>query len=117
MGDLVSIAEKHQCAVAADWDIYRKRQLKALREISALHAKLDDMANHTVHLEQLKKLDALVEIRDRLLNSATGRHHIDLPTFGLVVKVLGTVIIGLTIVILSLLLGENFGIVSKFFRG
>lgn len=113
MGDLVSIAEKHECAVAADWETYRRRQLTALRKISELHAKVDDMTNHTANLEQLKKLDALLEIRDRLLNSATGRHHIDLQTFSLIVKILGSVILGLVLVIVSLLIGENFGIIRK----
>jgi hypothetical protein len=112
MGDLVNIAEKQECIVANEWAVYRRRQLKAIRNIAELQKKMDEMAEHTANLEQLKKLDALIDIRDRLLNSATGRHHLDLPTAALVLKLLGIVIISLVFVIVFLLTGQGFGFLT-----
>lgn len=74
--------------------------MSALDKIDKMDAGVNEMVRNSKHWESL---NALTDIRDKLLDSATGRNHIDITTFRWVVLIL----IGC---ILFLLTGEHFNI-------
>lgn len=82
------------------------------REIlDEVYETMQRLSEHTHHLE---KLEILEEIRDKLVDSATGRRHLDTETAQLIFKILGAVIVGQLLIVMCLLTGQKFGILDLF---
>lgn len=84
-----------------------------MRQIAETHRMVSDIGRYAPHLS---KLDALEDIKDRLLDSATGKDHLDKTVAILLFKILGIVIIGLLFCLVFLLTGESFGIIGALNR-
>lgn len=77
--------------------------------MNQMHTTLNNFSNYAKHLEDLR---ALPEIRDKLLDSATGRKQFDKDAVMLMIKIFGGVIIALVICIMFLLTGQHFGLID-----
>lgn len=91
-----------KCAVAEDWAEHK--------------VKIDELTtnfeNFLRHLEHLKKLDLLEPINETLLNAATGRKHVDIETFKIIIRTFSGVVFGLLFIIIALLTGQHLGILK-----
>lgn len=89
--------------------------MEALRKLDTkIDRTHDAMLQIVPHIQHLSKLDTLEDIRDTLLEAATGRNHIDANMATLVFKILGAVILTLLFVLLFLLTGQHFNILTLF---
>ncbi len=86
---------------------YEKRITDAFVQISESHQNTKELLDAAKHL---KALDALIDIRDHLLNAATGKGYTDNETVKLIVKILGAVIILLILYIT----GQQFNFAHLF---
>lgn len=102
---------EYECSVSENWGKIENNYLEMSKKIEETYALMKIM---TQHIQHLSKLDALEDIRDSLLESATGRNHIDANMAMLVFKVLGAVIVVLLFVLLFLLTGQHFNFVTLF---
>lgn len=83
-------------------------------KINESHANTLTLMKYAQHLE---KLDALTDIRDHLMRSATGRDQIPTKTAMLIFKILGFVIAILAFAIGALLMGERLGLILPLSHG
>lgn len=106
------------CQMSRDWENDKVGILKAIRQVDHMYESMARIVSHASHLE---KLDALADIRDKLLDSATGRDSIPTKTAMEMFdkqarasmtmhRVYGAVIVALTVAILFLLTGQRFGL-------
>lgn len=102
------------CPLSESWNEIKGSYQKMLLEVHDTHRIMHELMTHTKHLS---KLDALEDIRDSLLDSATGKSHIDIKTAGMLFKILGAVIFALLLVIVFLLTGEKLGILNLLHHG
>lgn len=91
------------CPLFVEWAKHKEQTLSAFAKLEALHDGMDEVIANTRHLA------ALTDIRDTLLSAATGRDHIPIKVFLVVLGSLGSVIVGLVFVIVFLLTGEAAG--------
>ena len=98
-----------------DWD-------STTEKLDSVKGDLEIMKTYIPHLE---KLDALPQIRDHLINVATGKDHVPKTIVDSLLekqnklamgmhKILTAIIIGLVLIIGVLLTGKHFGLVSLF---
>lgn len=99
------------CPLAGDWERRKDQYEKTVIQIQETHQVMNQILKHAQHLT---KLDALEDIRDSLLSSATGRDHIETKAVILVFKILGLVIFSLLLTLLFLLTGQHFNLISLF---
>jgi hypothetical protein len=102
------------CPIADEWRSHQETVKKPISQIDEMHNSITQILKHTQHLT---KLDALEDIRDSLLDSATGRNHLDLKTATTLFRLLGWVIGALLLTILFLLTGQHFNILTLFKPG
>jgi len=95
-----------KCDVATDWS-----EIKG--KIVNTHETSITLSKYLPHLE---KLDALEDIKNHLLDAATGKNQLDIKVATLLFKILGITIIALLAVILFLLTGEHWGILGALHR-
>lgn len=98
-----------ECPLANEWHEIRGSYKTMLLEVRDTNKSMQTLLKYGEHLQ---KLDALEDIRDSLLDSATGRSQIDTKTAGMIFKIFGIVIFALLLVIVFLLTGEKLGILS-----
>jgi len=116
------------CPVHEDWPDFQRERLLAMEKVEDIHMMLGKIMNHVENLDELKTQTLLLrDVKDGLLGPATGRDQIPVnmvrdimkdltQTRVSTMKILGIVIIGLVIVIMSLLTGENFGFIKALFH-
>lgn len=92
----------HECPLYKQWDQLRTRAEAMERRVSDMHEGFESLGKQTTALETIA--NCLTEVKDKLLDSAIGRKHVDLWTFGIVV---GT----LVLIIAFLLTGEGAGFI------
>ena len=109
MSDVKHANGEFRCPVAKDWDEYLSRQKEVFRQVNEVHRIANSFSQHIRHLEHL---DALPDIRDKLLDSATGRKQIDRETFLLIMKIGACVVFALVFCIVFLITGESTGLFS-----
>ena len=80
---------------------------------SKIEETFDNSKQILSYVKHLEKLDALVEIKDHILNAATGKDHIQKDVAILLFKILGLVIVSLTAIIAFLLTGSHFGVIGS----
>jgi hypothetical protein len=95
-----------KCDVATDWGSIKSK-------IVDTHTTSLTLAKYLPHLE---KLDALEDIKNHLLDAATGKNQLDIKVATLIFKILGLTILALLAVILFLLTGEAWGILGALHR-
>lgn len=83
----------------------------AIEKIDQIHS---DMNEFKTWLPHLGKLDALEDIKDHLMDAATGKNQIEVKTATLIFKILGGVIIAQTVTIVFMLTGQHFGLFGLF---
>lgn len=101
----------HTCPLAEDWEKHREDFEKMTSKVSETHVLMTQIMTHTQHLS---KLDALEDIRDTLINKATGRDQLDTKTALIMFKILGAVIVTLLLTILFLLTGQSLNFFKLF---
>lgn len=72
-------------------------------KVDGMEQIMRDLCENSAHLQ------CLPEIKNKLLDSATGRNHIDMDTFRSIVKVFGMIVMGFLFVFVFLLTGAHFG--------
>lgn len=87
-----------------DWFSHRDKTDDIVLKLNLLEEHLNRLVVHTKHLE---KLDHLSEIKDKLLESATGRNHVDIATVRTLLRILGLIVVALTGIVFFLLTGEK----------
>jgi hypothetical protein len=100
----------HHCPIWEEWRAYMARADRAFIQVNTMHGGINDVVENTKHLR------ALSDIRDRILDSATGRDHIPTKVVLVVLATFGTVILGLTFTIVFLLTGEATGWINALHR-
>lgn len=85
------------------WEKHREQIISAIVKVDTMHDGMVKM------VENLQHLKALSDIRDNLLDSATGRDHVPTKVLLIVLGTLGAVIVGLVFVLVFLLTGEAMG--------
>lgn len=90
------------CPVADDWLNHTMKAEQAIKKVDTMHELLENIQQHTVHLQKLDNLDLLVE-------AVTGKNEQDNKLVILISKIFGVAIVGLVIVIVFLLTGQSFG--------
>jgi hypothetical protein len=90
-----------------EWIEYRERADRVESIIGEIHTQNQTLVQHTSHLA---KLDALSEIKDKLLESATGRNQFDIGIAKFLFYILGGVILAQMFAIVFLLTGEKIGL-------
>lgn len=105
------MSPQSRCPFLENWDDHQDAFSKISKQIEDNTAVMNLLLSNTAHL---KKLDALEDIRDNLLDSATGRNHLETKTAVLMLKILGAVIATLLLIILFLLTGQHLNIFSLF---
>ena len=108
MSGLVRI---NTCPLADDWERHKSDFEKMTNRVSETHVVMNQILTHTQHLS---KLDALTDIRDSLINKATGRDQLDTKTAMVMFKILGAVIATLLLTLLFLLTGQHFNLFTLF---
>lgn len=99
------------CPLAQDWEQH-KGDYKAMSiQITETHSTMRQILTNTQHLS---KLEALEDIRDKLVDGAIGREHTDNKTVMLIVKILGAVIVSQALVLMFLLTGQKLNLLSLF---
>jgi hypothetical protein len=101
----------HECPLKDGWDRHKAEFEKMTSKVGETHIIMNQILQHTQHLS---KLDALEDIRDSLLESATGRNHLETKTAMVMFKILGAVIATLLLTILYLLTGQHFNLLTLF---
>lgn len=99
------------CPLSDNWEKRRVDYEKTVTQIQETHQAMRQMLVHTQHL---MKLDALEDIRDSLINKATGRDQLDTKTAMVMFKILGAVIGVLLLTLLFLLTGQHFNLLTLF---
>lgn len=94
------------CDVSTDWKTIREK-------IVDTHATSVTLGKYLPHLE---KLDALEDIKNHLMEAATGKNQLDIKVATLIFKILGIAIFALLVVIVFLLTGEAWGILGVLHR-
>lgn len=91
------LAEKERLIdqMAREWPDHYARAKLAMRQVEQLHVNLNEMKNDTAHLE---KLHVLIEIKDKLLDTATGRKQIPLVSHIIGMVLLGTIFLVMLVV-------------------
>lgn len=106
-GTRVRINGDIKCGVPDEW----REEIDS--KITETHSMLSSLVEHTTHLPKLSNIaDSMERIEGKLLSSATGKDHTENKTVLIVLKILGAVIVGLTIVIVYLLTGLKLGWIS-----
>lgn len=95
-----------KCDVSSDWKTIREK-------IVETHSVSVTLGKYLPHLE---KLDALEDIKDHLMDAATGKNQLDIKVATLLFKILGITIVALLFVIIFLLTGESMGILGVLHR-
>lgn len=96
----------------------------AFEKVNSIFASVTMIANSLAHLEKLQKLEEIAlntrvtkesnaRMEKGILDSAMGKEHIPLPIVNNIFKLLGMVIVGLLVVIVFLLTGENYGFIGQ----
>lgn len=107
-GDEMLVNGGLQCGVTEEW----RDSIDS--KVTETHSMLNTLVNHTSHLTKLTTIaDKVTIIEDRLLIAATGKDHIETKTVYMLLKIFGSVIVGLTFVIVFLLTGVHFGWISQ----
>lgn len=88
-----------------DWSSHRDKTDDMVIKLALLEDHLNRLVINTKHLE---KLDHLADIKDKLLESATGRNHVDIGTVRTLFRILAVVVVALTGIVVFLLTGEKF---------
>lgn len=96
----------HHCPILAEWKLAKERAMVALDQLNKMHSVISDVGGYAKHLQ---KLDALDDIRDKLIDSATGRKQWDQESVHLLIKIFGATILLLVGVIFYLLTGQHLG--------
>lgn len=91
------------CPLADNWQYYRAQLSEATSRVDKIDHGMNSIATHAHHLE------SLTEIKDRLLDAATGGNHVPLKVFLMVISVMTVIIAGLIFTIVFLLTGEAAG--------
>jgi hypothetical protein len=92
-----------------EWIEYRERADRMETIITEIHSQNHTLVQHAAHLQ---KLDALTEIKDKLLESATGRNQFDIGIAQKLFTILGMVIMALVFIIVFLLTGAKLGLLD-----
>lgn len=85
------------------WAEHREQTSEIFERVNLMENALAVLTTNSEHLK------ILPEIKKDLLQSATGKNHVDTETFQMVVKYMGMVIIALLIILVFLLTGAQFG--------
>jgi len=88
------------------WYHHSDRALEAFEKVDVMQETMKTLCLNSEHLK------ALPEIKEKLLDSATGKKHVDSETFQMVVKYMGMVIIALLVVMVFLLTGSHVGLIG-----
>ena len=99
---------KLNCPIYDDWADHKLQTKEIVNKITNLHLLMEKMLDHTTHLHKLDKLDNL----SLLVSAVTGKNENEGRLAYLVARVLGMVIIGLTVIIVGLLTGNHLGFVK-----
>lgn len=99
---------KSTCPVYEDWAEHKEQTKEIANKIVRMHSVMEKILDHTTHLHKLDKLDNL----SLLVAAVTGKNDNEGKLAYLVARVLGLVIVGLTIIIVGLLTGQHFGFVK-----
>lgn len=84
--------------------------LEAVKQIDESHGATMQIVSHTAHLSKLDPIaESLGVIETKLIGALTGETSGPSKFAMQMIKILGTVIVGLTIVIVFLLTGLHFG--------
>jgi len=111
------------CPLIKEWALYKFQQEEASKKMSEIHSIATKFAEAMPHLQHLDMLpviarsngeikDSNYEIKDKLLDSATGRKQFSAESVMLMIKIFGSVIIVQTLAIMFLLTGQHFGLFS-----
>lgn len=99
--------ERLACRLVGEWG----QEMEA--KISETHSTMQQLIEHTQHLAKLDTIAVSInDMKNGLMNSATGRDQIPTKTAHLIFKLLGAVIIGLVVILVFLLTGHEFGIIG-----
>jgi hypothetical protein len=107
-------SEFHGCPLYREWHQLRTRAETVERQVGDIHLGLEASSKQATALETIAA--CLTEVKDRLLDSAIGRRHVDLVTFGSVIASLSLIILALLVVVVFLLTGEGAGWIRELHR-
>jgi len=111
-----------ECAMNAKFQAWLAEARPAIQKVDAMHTQLSDFGKELKNLRYLKGLYSenrmqkrvLQNIEKNLLGPATAKNHTDNHTVRLIVSILGTVILGLSFVLVFLLTGQKAGYFDLF---
>lgn len=112
------------CPLDDDWINYKTRLIKLAEKIESTDHGMEILKSHVGHLTKLDKLEniaaSMLDIKDSLLEAATGKNQIDKETVQRLMKtqgyIFGLVILALTVILVFLLTGESSGWVGSLHR-
>ena len=110
MTELNGKQHDHICPVWKEWKEMRVQLHQNTRQLDIISLGLQELSKHAHHLS------ALPEIRDKLINSATGKDQIAAKFFFSIVGILTLVICLGVVVIGFLLVGENMGMIKSLYH-
>ena len=88
------------------WYHHSDKALEAFEKVDVMEETMRTLCLNSEHLKELP------DIKDKLLEAATGKKHVDSETFQMVVKYMGMVIIALLMVLVFLLTGSHLGLIG-----
>lgn len=104
------------CPIAAEWSEFLNDQKEVHKQMAQVYALATNFSQYVKHLEKLDSLPKLEAIsrdmKDKLIDSATGRKQFDKDAVMLMIKIFGGVIASLVVCIIFLLTGQHLGFIN-----
>lgn len=99
-----------QCPFAENWPQYQRQLLDTVGKVDRIDSAMTQIGTYAHHLA------SLTEMKEKLLDAATGGNHVPLRVFLTVISVLALIIGALLFVLVALLTGEAAGWIGALHR-
>lgn len=100
------------CPLGGFWDADEFES--TVKKVEETHTMMEQLLEHTVHLEKLDNIaESISTIKGGLLSAATGKDQIPTKLATQLVKVMSLVILGLVVILVFALTGLHFGWIKQ----